>query len=521
MKKLKIGIIDLIYNKPSKSLYRRFMYPNFMSIMPQVIGVWCREEGHEVQYSIYTGTQRIDRLLADDLDIVFISSFSYSAQLAYALSKYFHSKGTATVLGGPHARSYTEDACLYFDYVLGLTDKELLLDLLHNFEAKNPQGTYLTARSHPNSLPGVRDRWEFIEQLHKLPLIFKGIPMIGSFGCPFQCDFCIEADIPYQSLDMDVIKEDFKFLIKKYKRPVVGWRDPNFGIQFNALMDTLELAVPPGSIKFFAQCTLSSLSESKVQRLKKNGFIMIAVGIESWFDYGTKAKMEFITGMDKVKQIAQQLNMVQQYIPLVQANIMYGFDSQAGPEPFTLTKRFIDLAPGIYPAYALLTAFGQGTRYNSENNLENRIIPFPFHMMLGLNNLNIMPKNYSWEEFYTLYIDLLKYSFSARVMYNRFKANPDRAARLFTLFLSLSEGGSGKIRHVASILKNFRTKKDFRSFMNKETDQIPAYMIEQVRKDLGPIWEWLPDKTLSQCAKMLLNALAGSHDHIQPVMGTI
>lgn len=509
MKKLQIGIIDLIYNKPSQSLYRRFMYPNFMSIMPQVIGVWCREAGHKVQYSIYTGTQRIEKLLANDLDIVFISSFSYSAQLAYALSKYFQSKGITTVLGGPHARSYTEDACLYFDYVLGLTDKELLQDLLHNFVANNPRGTYLTAKSHPKSLPGVRERWEFIEQLHKLPLVFKAIPMIGSFGCPLHCDFCIEADIPYHSLDMDVIKEDFQFLIKKYKHPVVGWHDPNFGINFNALMDTFESAVPPGSIKFFAQCTLSSLSEPKVKRLKKNGFVMIAVGIESWFDYGIKAKMKFITGMDKVKRVAEQLNMVQQYIPLVQANIMYGFDSQAGPDPFTLTKRFINLAPGIYPAYALLTAFGKDTKYSSKNDIENRIIPFPFHMMLGLNNMNIIPKNYSWEEFYAHYIDLLRYSFSARVMYRRFKANPVRAARLFTLFLSLSEGGSGKIRHVSSILKNLRTKPDFRSFMNKETDQTPAFMIEQVRKDLEPIWEWLPDKTLSQRPNMLLNGKAG------------
>jgi hypothetical protein len=506
MKKLQIGIIDLIYNKPSQSLYRRYMYPNFMSIMPQVIGVWCREEGHEVYYTIYTGTQRIDKLIKDDLDIVFISSFSYAAQLAYALSNYFQSKGIATVLGGPHARSFPEDACLYFDYVLGLTDKELLRDLLHNFELNNPRGTYLTALSNPKSLPGVRERWDFIEQLHKSPLIFKAVPMIGSFGCPLQCDFCLEADIPYHSLDMGVIKEDLQFLIKKFKRPVVGWHDPNFGIQFNSFMDTLESAVPPGRIKFFAQCTISSLNKPEVKRLKKNGFIMIAVGVESWFDYGNKAKMKFVTGMDKVKGVAEQLNMVQQYIPLVQANIMFGFDSEAGPDPFTLTKRFIDHAPGIYPAFNLLTAFGQSTKHNYKHEIEDRIVPFPFHMMLGLNNLNIIPKNYSWEEFYAQYIDLLKYSFSARAMYRRYKAIPVRTARWFTLFLSLSVGGSGKISNVFTTLENLRTKPEFRSFMNKESDQIPAFMVEQVRKDLGPMWEWLPDKTLTQRPNILLKS---------------
>jgi hypothetical protein len=64
--------------------------------------------------------------------------------------------------------------------------------------------------------------------------------------------------------------------------------------------------------------------------------------------------------------------------------------------------------------------------------------------------------------------------------------------------MSLSVGGSGKKGDAFSVLKNLRTKPDFRSFMNRETDQIPAFMIEQVKKDLGPMWEWLPDKSLSQ-----------------------
>jgi radical SAM superfamily enzyme YgiQ (UPF0313 family) len=488
------------------------MYPNFMSVMPQVIGVWCREEGHEVHYTIYTGVQRINKLLADDLDIVFISSFSYSAQLAYALSNYYQSRGIATVLGGPHARSYPEDACLYFDYVLGLTDKELLRDLLYNFEINKPQGTYLTALAHPGSLPGVRERWEFIQQLHKAPLVFKALPMIGSFGCQHKCDFCIEADIPYQLLDMDVIKEDLQFLVKNMKRPVVGWYDPNLAIQSNSFLDTLESAVPPGSINFFAQCTLAPLSESRVKRLKKNGFIFIAVGVESWFEYGGKVKARSVNGMDKVRQVAEQLNMVQKYIPSVQANIMYGFDNEAGPDPFTLTKRFIEHAPGIYPAYNLLTAFGDSLKHYSQNEIEDRIVPLPFHMMLGLNTLNIKPLNYSWEEFYNHYLDLLKYSFSPSVMYRRHKAVPFRASRWFNLFLSFSVGGSGKKRNVKTILRNLRMVPEFRSFMNRETDQIPAFMIEQVKKDLGPIWEWLPDKSLSyktnvsQNSKVLLSS---------------
>ena len=72
------------------------------------------------------------------------------------------------------------------------------------------------------------------------------------------------------------------------------------------------------------------------------------------------------------------------------------------------------------------------------------------------------------------------------------------SAKWFTLFMSFSVGASGKINQVSATLERLRSDREFRAFMEKETDRIPSFMIEQVRKDLGPIWEWLPDKTLSQ-----------------------
>ncbi|MCE5347508.1 MAG: hypothetical protein LLG13_14650 [Bacteroidales bacterium] len=497
MKKLRICIIDLIHNSPSQSLYRRIMFPNYISIMPQIIGVWCREEGHEVHYSIFTGSQNLKSLLVDKTDLVFISSFSYTALLAYALSNYFRSKGIVTVLGGPHARCYPEDACLNFDYVLGLTDKELLKDLLHNFELNNRPGTYLTAFSQPLSIPGVRERWEFIEKVHRQFSIIKLVSMIGSFGCPYKCDFCIDSEIPYQTLDPNMIREDLKFLIKKMKHPEVSWYDPNFGIKFNSFMDTIESAVPQGSIDFIAECSLSVLSESNVKRLKRNGFKMIMPGIESWFDYGEKLRFGSGVGMEKVREVSDKVNMIQNYIPHVQTNFMFGFDSDDGQMPFELTKRFIDLSPAVYPSFALLSVFGQGTKGNLKYEKENRIIPFPFHMMRSVHTLNIIPKNYTWEEFYILFIDLLKYSFSSKAIYRRYNSNYMAASKWITLLLSFTIGGAGKIKYLSDMLKNLRKEPDFQSFVKKEINYVPTFMIEDAKKDLGPMWQWLPNKSLS------------------------
>ena len=67
------------------------------------------------------------RSLRPDDNLTFLlDAFTEAAQLAYALSSLFRQRGAVTVLGGPHARCYPEDAQRYFDYVLGFTDRQVL-----------------------------------------------------------------------------------------------------------------------------------------------------------------------------------------------------------------------------------------------------------------------------------------------------------------------------------------------------------------------------------------------------------
>ena len=104
MRRMRIGILDLVTKSPNPSLYGRIMNANLASIMPQVIGVWCEQEGHDVTLVCYTGLEDLIQELPADLDVLFVGAFTQSAQLAYALSNLFRRRGTVTVLGGPHAR---------------------------------------------------------------------------------------------------------------------------------------------------------------------------------------------------------------------------------------------------------------------------------------------------------------------------------------------------------------------------------------------------------------------------------
>src|SRR6185369_17963974 len=86
MRRLRVVILDLLTKGPSNSLWSRAMQPNFASIMPQAIAVWCEQSGHEVTLVCYTGREDLTKDLPEDVDVLFIASYTQTALLAYALS---------------------------------------------------------------------------------------------------------------------------------------------------------------------------------------------------------------------------------------------------------------------------------------------------------------------------------------------------------------------------------------------------------------------------------------------------
>ncbi|HKT58749.1 MAG TPA: radical SAM protein [Gemmatimonadales bacterium] len=495
MRRLRIGVLDLVTKSPKVSLYGRIMNANLASIMPQVLAVWCEQEGHEVTLVCYTGLEDLVGELPQGLDLLFIGAFTQSAQLAYALSNLFRRRGTVTVLGGPHARCYPEDSRKYFDYVLGFTDRTVVGEVLRDCRPHRPYGVHLAASSQPVELPNLRQRWKFVEStLRKAPTI-KIVPMIGSLGCPYTCCFCIDSTVEYQPLAFEELRDDLAFLLTRMKNPIVGWHDPNFGVRFDDYMEAIESAVPPGRMRHIAESSLSLLSEPHLKRLQRNGFRAILPGIESWYDLGNKSKTRR-TGMDKVKQVAEHVNMILRYIPYIQTNFVLGLDGDTGPEPFELTRKFIDLAPGAFPAYSLLSAFGRAAPLNLEYQRAGRVLPFPFHFLNNNHAMNVRPKNYSWSEFYDGLIDVTRYSFSLRAIARRVPATPTAIPKWMNVVRAVSSEGWGRIAYHTTIRRLLETDGSVRDYLEGETDVLPSFYHERIRRELGALYEYLPDGAL-------------------------
>jgi len=144
------------------------------------------------------------------------------------------------------------------------------------------------------------------------------------------------------------------------------------------------------------------------------GFTALLPGVETWYELGGKSKTAKTYGEEKVKQVAEHVNMIFDYVPYVQTNFVMGLDSDSGAEPFELTKKFIDLSPNAFPGYSLLTAFGEAAPLNLGYQREGRVLPFPFHFLNNHLAMNVKPKNYEWVDFYDKVLDLTEYSFSPR-----------------------------------------------------------------------------------------------------------
>jgi len=499
--------LDLVTKSPNPSLYGRIMNANLASIMPQVIGVWCEQEGHDVTLVCYTGLEDLLEELPSDLDVLFVGAFSQSAQLAYAVSNMFRRQGTVTVLGGPHARCYPEDARKYFDYVLGFTDRTVVAEMLRDCQPHRPYGAHLAASSQPIELPTLRERWKFTAATLKKAPTIKIVPMIGSLGCPYTCSFCIDSTVDYQPLGFEDLRDDLAFLLTKVKHPIVGWHDPNFGVRFDDYMEAVEAAVPEGRMRHIAESSLSLLSEPHLQRLRKNGFRAILPGIESWYDLGNKSKTRR-TGMDKVKQVADHVNMILRYIPYIQTNFVLGLDGDMGTEPFELTKTFIDLAPGAFPAYSLLSAFGRAAPMNLDYQRAGRVLPFPFHFLNNNHAMNVRPKNYGWPEFYDGLIDVTSYSFSWKAIARRVPATATAIPKWMNLVRAMSSEGWGRIKYHTTIRRLLDTDRSVRAYMEGETTVLPDFYHDRIRRELGPMYAYLPEGALYHDPTAYLGSVA-------------
>jgi hypothetical protein len=107
--------------------------------------------------------------------------------------------------------------------------------------------------------------------------------------------------------------------------------------------------------------------------------------------------------------------------------------------------------------------------------------------------MNVKPANYTWPDFYDQVIDLTKYTVSWRNIYRRWRAIPAAIPRWMNVVRGVSSEGFGRIKYYSEVRRRLDEDLPFRAFFERDTEVLPTFFADRMKRDLGPLWNWLPE----------------------------
>jgi hypothetical protein len=184
-----------------------------------------------------------------------------------------------------------------------------------------------------------------------------------------------------------------------------------------------------------------------------------------------------------------------------------------------LTKRFVDLSPGAFPAYSLLTAFGRAAPLNLEYQRQHRVLPHPFPLLNNHSAMNVRPLHYSWTDFYDRLIGLTAHTYSWRAIRKRYRANTGVIPSWMNVVRAISNEGFGRIRYYTEIRQRLEVDSHFRGYCEGTTTDLPEFYLRKMRNGLGPFAQYLPDGALYHDHNAYLKSVETSPAHAMRVIG--
>src|SRR5262245_44448578 len=458
------------------------MVRQYASFTLQAIATSARRLGHTVFYAIYYGVGAPEQRLPGDLDVVFLSSYTQASALAYALGRLYRRRGTRTVFGGPHAKSFPRDCLRFFDIVVKECDEPLIADILNG--TYDP-GSIVTSAAPFEELPTVEERMPEIRASAFLAgrrYFASTIPLLASIGCPYDCGFFVDWNNPHRLLSTERLAADLAYVARNLPGSLVAYHDPNFAVKFDQTLDVIEAvpARPPNP--YIVETSLTVLREPRIRRLGRTGCVAVVPGGEAWSAYSHKAGVGKATGIEKVDRVVEQFELLHAHVPYLQANFMFGLDVDAGDEPVRLTKDFVSRTPFVWPAINIPHPFG-GTPLYDQYLDEDRILtamPFSFYYAPYLVT---RLKHYSAEAYYRKLLELFEHLASMPLLVQRLRATRAWLPRL------VHAVRTGAKRHEMRAFRRIHAMlvedRQFRAFHEGDTPVLPEFYHREYERLLG------------------------------------
>ena len=103
-------------------------------------------------------------------------------------------------------------------------------------------------------------------------------------------------------------------------------------------------------------------------------------------------------------------------------------------------------------------------------------------------------------------VDLTGHAFSWPAIHRRFRANRTAVPKWLNVVRAISSEGFGRLGHHTAVRRLLAGDRSVRRFFEGESDALPRFYEEQIRRDLGPLWDTLPPGALAHDQNAYLKA---------------
>jgi hypothetical protein len=178
----------------------------------------------------------------------------------------------------------------------------------------------------------------------------------------------------------------------------------------------------------------------------------------------------------------EHFELIHEYIPMMQANFIFGLDCDEGDEPVELIKEFTTRAPFVWPNVGIPTPYGETPLYHQHVREGRMLTSIPFAFYWG-PYLVTTPKNYPPAAYYERISEIFCHSATESMLIKRLRANSGivrfaHSARTIGL-----RGMAKTLRRLGELMKS---DPQLRAFHERETDTLPEFYHHEYERLLGP-----------------------------------
>lgn len=235
--------------------------------------------------------------------------------------------GTKLIVVGQHGTAFPEEVGKLADYVCLGEYEYTVLEILQGKEREDILGLYPNPRRpllDVNTLP-----WPEDEDVKRIDYGLPGEPSCeyleiqayASRGCPFQCSFCVCANLYYDQPNWrprnveDIIAE-VKYLRSKYPRMEgIFFDEETHTVKKSWTMQLTKRWIEEGlsDLKINAMCGYFGLDREMMEAMKEAGYYMLRVGIETASEKVARAigmsKKFNLERLEEILRVGQELGL--------------------------------------------------------------------------------------------------------------------------------------------------------------------------------------------------------------------